>query len=179
MTCAQACPKEAEPRDDASPGPIADGEKIARAAFDPSAGSAAKGKIENSVVRKKDLFAGELSVWRLGDTPPSIDLPDLIEFLMRREEDRTLFAIVWSEAVSIREIRSPLDGSRALCVLDECVTDHEGNKHPAHAHIALCCNVKNSPDFDEKSETFTQIYRDLANLLKNDTARRHLIQRDA
>lgn len=56
------CDIEREQRDPLSPGPVACDEKIARGAFDPSAGEARKGRIKSGIISKPDLFRDQLSV---------------------------------------------------------------------------------------------------------------------
>lgn len=169
MTCQGNCSRELTQCDPISPGPVQDGEMIARGAFDPTHGEAKKGNIRPSIVPKKDLFADKLSVWRLGDVP-QIPVKELVERLKTESGARTLYAIVSVQAGDIRQIKVEVDKARALCVLDECDTDHDGGKHPAHAHVALCSSVRASLDPGEvglSSPVFIQICRDLANLIKN------------
>ena len=168
MMCPSPCCKEQEQRDPASPGPISGRERIARAAFDPTAGNANTRNIKAAIVRKKDLFANELSVWRLAGDAPRISTTELYYLLQEMDTTRRLFAFCWAEADTLREL--VVDDRRAVCVLDECTCDAAGNKHPAHAHIGVCEKFRDQ-DFSEDSAIFTQIHRDLINLLKNDPRR--------
>lgn len=172
MTCPDICPLEQATRDTASPGPVGAGELIARAAFSPSAGEAQKRKIRTGLVARRDLFADQLSVWRLAGVSPLIPLSDLIDRMIAEQGDRRLFAVVWAEASQIRKLQRPSDGSRALCLLDECTCDQVGGKHPAHAHIAICQSIRSQPSFNGESEDFIQICRDLSHLLQSDPLRR-------
>ncbi|MBB3972507.1 hypothetical protein [Hansschlegelia beijingensis] len=164
------CEIEREQRDQLSPGPVACEERIARGAFAPSAGDARKARISLGIVAKRDLFGDQLSVWRLAGDPPRVRLDELAERLRREEAQRTLFAIVWALAQEIRAIR--LMGEKALCVLDECDTDHNGGKHPAHAHIAISPGFRAKFQLTSESSEFQQLVRDLANLLKSASGER-------
>lgn len=165
MTCPIPCPFEATTQDALSPGPVANDEAIARGAYDPSQGNAKTGNIKLGVVARKDLLANQLSVWRLAGDPPRITIDDLATRLQARTDLGTLFAIVSTEAETIRSLRSPTTGGRAFCVRDECDCDQNGNKHPAHAHVAIC-NSARGPGFSVESPDFVQIHRDLAHAFK-------------
>lgn len=139
MTCPQICPREAASQDDFSPGLVESTETLARGAYDPQHGSFGKANIRLALIQKKALAASELSVWRMSDKAPGIRLGRLKAILrIAGGNQRRLFAVTMAPAGAVREITLSTTGNRALCVVDECICDAAGNKHPAHAHIALC-----------------------------------------
>ncbi|HMI17944.1 MAG TPA: hypothetical protein VK533_00230 [Sphingomonas sp.] len=142
-------------------GVIADDEHIARGAFSPSHGNAKTLSIKNGLISRASLFAGQCSVWRLN--PPGIEVADLITILAAGRPEQRLFAISAKTAEQIREIQIE-GGIRAFCVVDECDCDQDGNKHPAHAHIALCKQMI-AAGFSEGDARFVKVHRDLVALL--------------
>ncbi|RXH15151.1 hypothetical protein EAS54_18870 [Bradyrhizobium guangzhouense] len=100
------------------------------------------GLLKSSVVTASHLWNGQLSVWRLG-TVVSLELDALIEVLeplmIRANGER--FSQLRPASVSV--IRNyQVDDERAFSVLDECDLDDKGNKHRAHAHVAICEKLK-------------------------------------
>ncbi|NWG26608.1 MAG: hypothetical protein HXY30_19685 [Pseudorhodoplanes sp.] len=62
--------------------------------------------------------------------------------------------------VAAKEIRRfEVSDRRAVSLLDECVMDRNGNRHPAHAHIAICEAVKAAIHRDD--DTFIAIQEGL------------------
>lgn len=142
-------------QDEVSLGPIADDETIVRGALDPRHWNAKDRKIKAAVIRKKDLFSGNLSVWRV--EPHGISLAELVERLGAVPEQR-LAALCGISARDIRSIEA--SGARAFSVVDECDCDRDGNKHPAHAHIALCKSlIANGVDLEHPE--FEQVRTEL------------------
>lgn len=148
--CSSGCPRELVQQDPVSLGVIDDQEIIVRGAFDPRSGNAKTRNIKAAIIPKEDLLSGTFSVWRL--EPPGISCSDLIQTL-DVIPDQSLFALC---GLSAKEIRSVKAGAvRALSVVDECECDREGNKHKAHAHIAICKSLlaqgihKDHPDFEQ------------------------------
>jgi hypothetical protein len=137
-------------QDQDSLGIITDDEVIVRGAFDPRSAKAATGNIRSSIIPKEHLLTGQLSVWRLD--PPGIAINDLAARL-DSIPGQSLYALCGLPAGTIRSISR--DSDRAFSVVDECECDQEGNKHPAHAHIALCKSLvaqglgKDHPDFEQ------------------------------
>jgi hypothetical protein len=135
MSCPVICPREEVSRDEVSPGPIGADESILRALF-PSDRSAQG--IKRSVIPISHLWDGRLSVWRLSPRV-GLSLNELVAVLEPR--------LVRGNGEKFDELRATLastlrkfqaNDTRAVCLLDECTIDNEGNKHPAHANIAIC-----------------------------------------
>lgn len=137
-------------QDPISLGIIQNTETIVRAAFDPSSGNAKTGNIKAAIIPKNDLLTGNFSVWRI--EPLGIPCDELFGRLDIRE-GQSLFALCGVPAGVLRSMR--FGEHRALSVVDECECDQLGNKHPAHAHIALCKNLlaegvgKDHPEFEQ------------------------------
>lgn len=162
-SCPEVCPREEESQDSASPGVIADEELIARGAFHPSHGNVRTGNIRPTLIPRPHLFAGEGSVWRVSSQGVSLDY--LVERLRASRED-PLFAIVAVPAREIRDIRLGIDGPRAFSVVDECVCDADGGRHPAHGHVALC-NFQKTAGMAVDSPEFIEAHRALNDTLRN------------
>lgn len=161
--CSAGCPREAISQDNVSIGTISDDESIARGAYDPSHGNAKTYNIKGQLIPVKDVIAGTGSVYRLA--PRGVAVADLIKILEDGRPDQNLFAVTAVPAAKIRGIEWP-EGGRAFCVVDECDSDRLGNKHPAHAHIALCRNLATA-DLDRTDPNIVQVYRDLMNLFRS------------
>ncbi|WP_338425152.1 hypothetical protein [Sphingopyxis kveilinensis] len=137
-------------QDPISFGTIDDQEIIVRAAFDPRSGNAKTGNIKAAIIPKEDLLSGSFSVWRL--EPLGISCSELIERL-DVVPNQLLFALCGLPASEIRAVKAGT--ARALSVVDECECDAQGNKHPAHAHVAICKSLtkqglhKDHPDFEQ------------------------------
>lgn len=148
--CSSGCPRELVQQDPISLGVIENDETIVRGAFDPRNGNARTGNIKSAIIPKDDLLSGNLSVWRLA--PQGIDREDLINRL-DVIEGQSLFALCGVNAGDLRSIR--IGSRRAISVVDECDCDQDGNKHEAHAHIALCKSLvqdgitKEDPHFEQ------------------------------
>jgi hypothetical protein len=164
--CALACALEGQQQDPHSIGIISNDEPIARGAYDPSHGKAATLNISNGIITNKDLIAGTVSVYRI--SPQGISVDDLIPLLKGARKDANLFAISAASAAKIRAIKRD-NGDRALCVLDECDCDQEGNKHTAHAHISLCRRYA-ANGVDQNDPEYAQIKRDLLDLFRPKTS---------
>lgn len=160
--CPAVCPREEISQDELSPGIIAADELIGRGAFDPSHGNARTGKIRQCLIPKAHLYGGKASVWRVGGVGISIE--NLVTYLTASRED-PLFAILAARADDIRAIRLAGTEKRAFSLVDECECDAEGNKHPAHAHIALC-QVQQSAGLSADSPAFIDAHRALIETMK-------------
>jgi hypothetical protein len=137
-------------QDPISLGVIDDDETIVRGAFDPRSGNARTRLVKSAIIPKPDLLSGNFSVWRI--EPEGISCDRLISRL-DVIPGQSLFALC---AIAARDLRAMKIGSeRALSVVDECECDQAGNKHEAHAHIALCKGLvaqgvgKDHPDFEQ------------------------------
>jgi hypothetical protein len=62
-----------------------------------------------------------------------------------------------TRASTLREFR--VNDARAVSLLDECTMDREGNKHSAHAHIAICEILQKT--MDKGDDTFIAIQEGL------------------
>lgn len=164
--CAEPCPAEAFSRDPGvSPGPVENDETLCRGAFDPMHYDRKGVKIQPSVLRKRDLAQGQLSVYRESDRVSFSH--DQVTDQIRRTgpSDQVLKQILSARASDVRAVRSPGVDGRSVCVRDDCDCDASGNKHHAHAHIALCESAFPMP-VDLETEAFKQVHRDLVTLFK-------------
>jgi hypothetical protein len=158
MRCPPICPREASPRDPDSRGVVETAENIYRGFFPSDRGVSG---IRVSAITAAHLWAGELSVWRvcvLVNT--TLDqLLAVLEPLMIRRSGEKFDQLKTTPAALIRS--HEVDGSdeRSFSILDECVYDDQGNKHPAHAHIAICDRLKAKIEF--KDETFLALQEGL------------------
>lgn len=165
--CIEVCHCEAESQDPAmSPGPVHDGEILCRGGYNPLHGPAPR--IKDSFIRKLDLAAGQLSVYRWSEFA-RFDLAQVVNQLTRcpprGRETNSLGAVFCASAGALRSIRSPDNEGRAVCIRDECVSDATGGKHPAHAHVALC-SVEFPPETDLNSEEFKQVWSEVLRLFR-------------
>jgi hypothetical protein len=98
------------------------------------------GRIKPSSVPASHLWAGKLSVWRVSDVSGlTVDgLVQVLEPLMQRQDGERFDEIRATQARVIRRFTVEGTAERAFSLLDECTKDRLGNKHPAHAHIAIC-----------------------------------------
>jgi hypothetical protein len=161
--CTSGCPRERVQQDPQSLGIIADAERIARGAFDPSHGDARKLKIRPGLIARGNLYLGECSVWRLA--PLGIHVADLVPRLENARSGQKLFAISARMAGEIRAIKFGDGDQQAFCVVDECECDQEGNKHEAHAHIAFCREAIKAGCFQDDPR-FTVAHRELITILQ-------------
>ena len=132
--CVGVCPREQVQLDPISIGAIGDDEFVARGAFYPSHTDKA-GKVTNQLFKKSDLLQGTGSVWRVA--PVGRFLDELIPELEASRPNNPLKKVL---AVKVGKIRGLMlaAGGREFSVVDECDSDINGGKHPAHAHIAIC-----------------------------------------
>jgi len=145
--CLDGCPLEDVQRDVRSPGPVEANELVARASYDPR--HYKKNKVQSSVIRATDLFAGTLSVWRVSGKA-SMTLPGLSAKLQADcEPGQTIKALHPVSVDQIRRMKTEDKQSRLFCVVDECDVDDQGGHHHAHAHIRICDHLKaQMPDMD-------------------------------
>jgi hypothetical protein len=135
MSCPVICPREQVSNDEVSPGPIDADESILRAVFPSDRGTQG---IKRSVIPRSQLWEGRLSVWRLSQRVGfSVEqLVAMLEPRAVRGNGETFDQLRACHASTLREFQ--VNNARAVCLVDECTIDTEGNKHPAHAHIAIC-----------------------------------------
>jgi hypothetical protein len=134
--CLDECPREQMSQDEVSPGVIGDDELICRALY-PSDTKA--GIVKSSAIPASQLWAGQLSVWRVSHLS-GLTVEGLAELLNPRmhRRDETFDEIRGTPARQISNFKVEGTPERAFSLLDECTMDNESNKHPAHAHIAIC-----------------------------------------
>lgn len=162
MPCPSRCERECASQDNngVSPGPIYNNERIARAGFHNKSVNQNSGNIRKSLIDKSGLFASQLSVWRLS-ARAQMQAENLVDILKARNDlPGELCSILSCRTSDIKAIIDPHSEGRALCVVDECECDQDGNHHPAHAHIALC-NIIRSTNIEKTSANFQQIVDDL------------------
>lgn len=133
MPCLPICHRERATRDPASPGVIDSAETICRSVYP----SDRKGDgVKRSAIPASQLWAGQISVWRLSNNFSVPQLVELLEPIMVRNTGEKFDQI---RAIRAGVIREFLVGDvRACSLLDECTMNHAGDKHPAHAQIAIC-----------------------------------------
>ena len=76
------------------------------------------------------------------------------------DQQNELHAVLQVNAGKVRSQVFPIDELNVRCffIVDECDCDLEGNKHPAHAHIGLCCDLLriNEDDDDDAVAIWAQ-----------------------
>lgn len=166
--CEGMCPLEAVQQDARSVGIVGDAEIICRAAYDPM--HFKKGKIQSSVVKADDLFAGTLSVWRVSEKA-NTTLGNVVSICQSYGPANTTLGEVRGIVVKeIRDARRPEIEGRLYCVIDETDTDENGGSHPAHAHIRICSALMKS--ISSKDDiNFQSIKAHLAFLMRRPTAK--------
>lgn len=166
MTCTSLCPNEKIQQDEASPGPVQNDEKICRAAYGKTMHYNNSGKVRPSFVKNNDLLAGSLSVWRRFSNTES-ELGDITKTLSETgPSDATLYDLFSAETGRVREIRvTTLPAIQALHVFDDCRTDESGGKHPNHAVVAICRELK-PESLSKDSPEYLEIRDELVKLFK-------------
>ncbi|MCR9056298.1 MAG: hypothetical protein NXI02_03105 [Rhodobacteraceae bacterium] len=108
------------------------------------------------VIPISHLRNAQLSVYRSGG-PHDFEHNDVIKQMRKVEEQgsaerpKKLHSILKALALEIRSIYYQEDNERFRCflIVDECVCDQNGNKHPAHAHIGFCSELSKLDEGDE------------------------------
>ncbi|GGN51448.1 hypothetical protein GCM10011349_24020 [Novosphingobium indicum] len=161
------CALEATQQDARSAGTVDDVELICRAAYSPF--HFKKGKIQASIIKANDLFAGTLSVWRASEKANCSvqDVAGICAALAPKENTTELRALT---AQRIRAAARPDIGGRLFCVVDETDTDDQGGSHPAHAHIKVCSGVL-AGAVDTNDPKFQIAKSELAFLLRQSDAK--------
>jgi hypothetical protein len=161
--CASDCPLEANQADKRSVGVVEDDELICRAAYDPMHFSSTT--LKQAVIRSRDLFASELSVWRASEKSGLDDARVVAMLQATPPAKNTLGAVLAPTAKQIRGLRSPLVEGRLFCVVDETDTDHQGGSDPAHAHIKICKRLHGQLE-DTSSKLFLTLKEALFHLMR-------------
>jgi hypothetical protein len=165
--CHKDCPLEAEQADHRSVGVVDDDELIIRAAYDPA--HFKKGKLQNSIIRAKDLLAGTLSVWRVSEKS-GIDVAAAVKICKENRPLGQSLAEVRGVAVGeLRAARRPEINGRLFCVVDETDTDEGEGSHPAHAHVRVCQQLM-EVIHDGQDEVFIMVKSHLTFLVKRPAA---------
>lgn len=166
--CLGACPLEAAQQDSRSVGVVEDAEIILRAAYDPL--HFKKGKLQSSIVRAGDLFAGKLSVWRVSEKA-EFTLADGVATCRSKAPAGQAVAEVRGLVVKeVRDARRPEIKGRLFCVVDETDTDTSGGSHPAHAHIRVCASLMKGIE-DREDAAFQIAKTHLGFLLRRSTTK--------
>ena len=128
--------------DPVSVGPITPDERLYRAAFSPTNANASSGRLKASYIRRRDLWAGELSVWRVNSdgTVGRDDVEGPYKFAPPAKAD--VCAVHYTEAGRVEALRAEGVDGKLFCVIDDVVAGDDGDKHPRHAAIALCRKLK-------------------------------------
>lgn len=80
--------------------------------------------------------------------------------------DATLYDLFSAETGRVREIRvTTLPAIQALHVFDDCRTDESGGKHPNHAVVAICRELK-PESLSKDSPEYLEIRDELVKLFK-------------
>ena len=164
--CQNPCERESQQFDQRSHGVLCDDEKICR--FGYSIHYNEKGTLNKSIIQRKGLLSGNLSVWRFKKKYTKIDLKQIVKIGKEREpiirgEKRKLQGLYGIDVLEIRKISSNDD--RLFCILDDCRTDGDGNFHPVHCVVRFCeehfgKNFKLDDNIEEDDAQFRSL-RDL------------------
>lgn len=164
MRCPDICIREQQPRDPASLGVVASNEDIYRGFFPSDRNTSG---VKPSAISAQRLWDGELSVWRSCELV-GLNVQQLVAFiepLMVRGKGERFDELRAAPAAEIRNHEVEGVGQRSFSILDDCVYDNAGNKHPAHAHIAICERLKAEIQF--KDVTFLALQAGLKLLFES------------
>jgi hypothetical protein len=158
MQCPSICVREQHSRDPDSMGVIASDENVHRGFF-PS--DRTSGGVKASSITASHLWAGELSVWRICPLVNTTldELITVLDPIMVRRTGEKFDQLYSTPAAAIRDHQIDGMNERSFSVLDECVIDNAGTKHPAHAHVAICERLK--PKIALKDDTFIALQEGL------------------
>ena len=165
--CQNPCKRESQQFDQRSHGILCDDEKICR--FGYSIHYDKKGALKKSIIQRKGLLSGELSVWRFKKEYNNTDLEQIVKIGIEREpkiegEIRKLQGLYGIDVIEIRKMTYK-DG-RLFCIIDDCKTNGDGNFHPDHCVIRFCEeHFGKNFKLDEKSDEDDTQYRQLRDLL--------------
>lgn len=162
MPCPPICPREQVPRDPESLGVVGTEESIYRGVF-PSDRN--KAGVKRSAIAAGQLWEGQISVWRacplVGTTLNELKV--LLEPQLVRPKGERYDQLRCIPVAKIREHQ--VDGERSFSLLDDCEFDNFGNKHPAHAQIAICERIKQRLA-DRADDTFIALQEGLKLLVE-------------
>lgn len=163
--CVVPCAIEHATSGPPSPGPIHDNERVVRAAYSPMHYKGKSRQIKPSVIRRKDLAEGSLSVWRI-DAVKAFNLEDAVKQLNQvAPQDNALGDVIELNVIDVRRIKTQ-SSMRALCVNDDTVCGRGEEMHEAHATIGVCDRL--SPQYrDINSIDFTFIFDCLVHYVIN------------
>lgn len=113
--CEGACPREQASLGPPSPGPVLDAEVLCRAAYDPL--HIKKGAVQKALIRRSDLVADELSVWRLSAF--SQDELQSLSLKIPTPANNALDRILGVKAADVRAIRGATKDERAFSILED------------------------------------------------------------
>ena len=165
--CQNPCKYESQQFDQRSRGILCDDEKICR--FSYSIHYNKKGVLTASIIKRKDLLLGELSVWRLNKKFTNKDLLEIVKIGIEFEplisgEISKLQGLYGIDITEIRNVSN--ECGRIFCIIDDCKTDSDGNFHPDHCVIRFCVeHFGNNLKLDENSDEDDAKYRILRDLL--------------
>lgn len=147
MRCPTHCLRETVSQHPASPGVIADDERLSRAGYGPTT-HYKKGKVTAQIVRKTDILnGGTLSLWR---TPAGNEaLLDIAENKLRANTPagQWLYDHFIPTDRDFRAIVLP-DGKRGFSVVDDCETG--SGPDPMHCGLKVCDHIGPLTDEDER-----------------------------
>lgn len=167
--CEDQCPREMNQQDLRSVGVVEDIEVICRAAYDPIAFNKS-GNISAAIIRSRDLFDGELSIWRIS-AKAKTTLDGIVAICEKNvPQNNELREVRGITAGQIRNERRPEIDGQLFCVVDETQTDDHDGSHPAHGHIKICSQIMSEIDTADHP-TYRLIKETLTILFKKETAR--------
>lgn len=144
------CPLQLATQSAHSIGPIEDEELICRGALDETHGNMGTCLVRNSIIEKKALAEGHLSVFRaLGNTTWELD--DVAIQLKDMNLLKPVFKVIGVRASDLRA--TTVNGVR-VCVVDETESNAAGDHHPLHGHITPC---RNHVPMDRSTDLFDQL----------------------
>jgi hypothetical protein len=123
-----------------SAGIVDEEEQICRGAFEGN--YSAKGELRINLIAESQLLNGQVSVYR-ASAKAQFSIGEIADQLKQTNQN-TLKEIYAATAAQIRALAIEGVPGRILCIVDDCVIDHAGNKHRAHAHILLCQRLTDS-----------------------------------
>ncbi len=129
-----SCPHEKVPQSAHSPGVISNDELICRGALDGSHGNKKSGVVRHTIIDKKALADGHLSIFRAGGNT-GWGLADVAAQLQSMKLIKPLFKVLGVSAGTLRAIKV---GGVNVCIVDETECDDQGNHHKLHGHVTPC-----------------------------------------
>lgn len=158
--CQTPCVRERQKFDanSPSPGPVGADEALCRALFGdsynanpPTLSDGSRNYVKAAAVSKKQLREGEISVWRIS-IDASFGASEAEKQTRASGIAETRKGIVAMCELPAHELRNLTaigfehTPHRALSILDDTRTDHNGNHHKCHANLALCERIATIAD---------------------------------